>query len=104
MAELVRHRQTKGSATGRLSLKHRAIPRLHTMRPGSISSLHYRVDRAEQHSQEDIEGSFASWGRGLTNAGLRQCLKPGPNRQLSQDKRNDDGDHDEPSVVTRCFA
>src|SRR6266849_11099605 len=30
MAELVRHRQTKGSATDRLHLNHRATPRLHT--------------------------------------------------------------------------
>ena len=30
MAELVRHRQTKGSAKDRLSLNHRATPRLHT--------------------------------------------------------------------------
>src|SRR6267154_3347253 len=29
MAELVRHRQTKGSATDRLHLNHRATPRLH---------------------------------------------------------------------------
>jgi hypothetical protein len=29
MAELVRHRQTKGSATDRLRLNHRATPRLH---------------------------------------------------------------------------
>ena len=33
MAELVRHRQTKESATDRLHLNHRATPRLHTMRP-----------------------------------------------------------------------
>src|ERR1700739_1896800 len=30
MAGLVRHRQTKGSATDRLHLNHRATPRLHT--------------------------------------------------------------------------
>src|SRR6267378_5363389 len=30
MAELVRHRLTKGSATDRLHLNHRATPRLHT--------------------------------------------------------------------------
>jgi hypothetical protein len=30
MAELVRHRQTKGSATDRLNLNHRATPRLRT--------------------------------------------------------------------------
>src|SRR5882672_3823783 len=29
MAELVRHRQTKGSATDRLHLNHRTTPRLH---------------------------------------------------------------------------
>src|SRR6266850_6302895 len=31
MAELVRHRQTKGSATARLHLNHRATPRLHKL-------------------------------------------------------------------------
>jgi hypothetical protein len=31
MAELVRHRQTKGSATDRLYLNHRATPRLHRL-------------------------------------------------------------------------
>jgi hypothetical protein len=33
MAELVRHRQTKGSETDRLSLNHRVTPRLHTSPP-----------------------------------------------------------------------
>jgi predicted signal transduction protein with EAL and GGDEF domain len=36
MAELVRHRPTKGSATDRLHLNHRATPRLHRVWPGTI--------------------------------------------------------------------
>jgi hypothetical protein len=32
MVQLVRHRQTKGSATARLHLNHRVTPRLHTSR------------------------------------------------------------------------
>ena len=59
MAELVRHRQTKGSATDRLHLNHRATPRLHTMRispiPGAGSwdpSLGARVTRAGIRKRE----------------------------------------------------
>src|SRR5580692_1881820 len=35
MAALVRHRQTKGSATDRLRLNHRATPRLHKVPPST---------------------------------------------------------------------
>jgi len=35
-AELVRHRQTKGPATDRLHLNHRATSRLYTLTPGCL--------------------------------------------------------------------
>jgi hypothetical protein len=38
-AELVRHRQTKGPATDRLHLNHRATSRLYTMTPAMKASL-----------------------------------------------------------------
>jgi hypothetical protein len=41
MAELVRHRQTKGSATDRLHLNHRATPRLHNVVLGEHGAEHF---------------------------------------------------------------
>jgi hypothetical protein len=43
MAELVRHRQTKESATDRLHLNHRATPRLHTI--GVVQEPSYAIRR-----------------------------------------------------------
>jgi hypothetical protein len=45
MAELVRHRQTKGSATDRLYLNHRATPRLHTLRIVGSALVRYGVNQ-----------------------------------------------------------
>src|SRR5580693_2537196 len=46
MAELVRHRQTKESATDRLHLNHRATPRLHTRAVPGRHCSDYRVNEA----------------------------------------------------------
>jgi hypothetical protein len=50
MAGLVRHRQTKGSATDRLRLNHRATPRLHR----SKAILHIGVNAVNQDLSKDI--------------------------------------------------
>src|ERR1700675_4468708 len=46
MVGLVRHRQTKGPATDRPHLNHRATPRLHTLRIGQFHLYDTRVNRA----------------------------------------------------------
>src|SRR6266436_1576036 len=77
-AELVRHRQTKGSATDRPHLNHRATPRLHVRRerrwstagvyppgnwfapPGSHQSSSGGNETAEASGAEGRKGDLAS--------------------------------------------
>jgi hypothetical protein len=48
MVQLLRHRQTKGSATDRLHLNHRVTPRLHTC---PVPELHFSGNGVDQASE-----------------------------------------------------
>ena len=103
MAELVRHRQTKGSATDRLHLNHRATPRLHTNSLGlpkmlqaqssreikSHASLHEIGEKSSEivplgAASRGIEldsryiqiSRFAATKRWVTMAGTKECVAP----------------------------
>src|SRR5260221_7532178 len=59
MVALVRHRQTKGSATDRFHLNHRATPRLHT---SPVLGLHISGMRVNQDlPRRCTASSVSSW-------------------------------------------
>jgi hypothetical protein len=55
MVQLVRHRQTKESATDRLHLNHRVTPRLHTITFGNAVTRVARVCEPHQSLQQNLQ-------------------------------------------------
>src|SRR5260221_14326279 len=69
MAELVRHRLTKGSATDRLHLNHRATPRLHTSSP--VPVLHLSGFGVNQELAVEIEMIMLRFWAGVLGSDFR---------------------------------
>ncbi|SRR5258708_39850079 len=61
MVALVRHRQTKGSATDRFHLNHRATPRLHTSPPLPSWQFHLYGNGVNQDLPLDSQKSARVW-------------------------------------------